>query len=122
MRAVERLETVQTRLRNCEKEFEAAKEAAKRAKEEFEDVKEQRLELFNKAFGHISEQIDHVYKELTRNPAFPMGGNAYVLSSSFLPPQTFIYIPLSFPLSPAASPKQSVSPSHETMVIYLDLR
>ena len=76
MRAVERLETVQTRLRTCEKEFDAAKEAAKRAKEEFEAVKDKRLDLFNKAFSHISDQIDHVYKELTRNPAFPMGGNA----------------------------------------------
>ena len=96
MRAAERLETVQTRLRTCEKEFDAAKEAAKRAKEEFEAVKDKRLDLFNKAFSHISDQIDHVYKELTRNPAFPMGGNAYVLSFLFIFSSLH---PLSLPLN-----------------------
>ena len=78
MRAIERLETVLTRLKSTEKEFDAARRAAKRAKDAFEDVKTQRLTLFQKAFSHIAEQIGTTYRELTRSAQFPMGGQAYL--------------------------------------------
>jgi chromosome segregation ATPase len=35
-------------------------------------------ELFNKAYNHISERIDEVYKDLTKGKAAPMGGVAYL--------------------------------------------
>ncbi|OCL02924.1 cohesin complex subunit [Glonium stellatum] len=78
MRAIERLETVLTRLKSTEKEFDAARRAAKRAKDAFEDAKLQRLTLFQKAFSHIAEQIGTTYRELTRSSQFPMGGQAYL--------------------------------------------
>jgi structural maintenance of chromosome 1 len=34
--------------------------------------------LFNKAYNHISERIDEVYKDLTKGKAAPMGGVAYL--------------------------------------------
>jgi chromosome segregation ATPase len=34
--------------------------------------------LFNKAFNHIAERIDEVYKELTKGKASPVGGVAYL--------------------------------------------
>src|ERR1700722_10008112 len=37
-----------------------------------------RCELFNKAYNHISERIDQVYKDLTKGKAAPMGGVAYL--------------------------------------------
>lgn len=37
-----------------------------------------RYELFQNAFTHISEQIDPIYKELTRSETFPLGGTAYL--------------------------------------------
>ena len=37
-----------------------------------------RCELFNKAYNHISDRIDEVYKELTKGKASPMGGVAYL--------------------------------------------
>jgi len=37
-----------------------------------------RCELFNKAYNHISDRIDQVYKELTKGKASPMGGVAYL--------------------------------------------
>ena len=37
-----------------------------------------RCELFNKAYNHISERIDQVYKDLTKGKASPMGGVAYL--------------------------------------------
>ena len=76
MRAIERLEGVESRLKTTEKDFEDARQRAKKAKDEFQYVKEQRFALFNKAFSHISEQIGPIYKELTRSPSLPMGGQA----------------------------------------------
>ncbi|KAF2095530.1 putative cohesin complex subunit [Rhizodiscina lignyota] len=78
MRAVERLEGTENRLKTTERDFESARRSAKRAKDDFEEVKEKRLELFDKAFNHIADQIGQVYKELTRSLAFPMGGSAYL--------------------------------------------
>ena len=78
MRAVERLEGVESRLKTTEKEFEDSRRRAKKAKEDFQDVKDRRFDLFNKAFTHISEQIDAIYKELTKSASFPLGGQAYL--------------------------------------------
>ncbi|KAE8451980.1 hypothetical protein EG329_002144 [Mollisiaceae sp. DMI_Dod_QoI] len=78
MRAIDRLDGVEARLKSTEKDFEDARKAAKNAKDDFTDVKEKRFDLFNKAFTHISEQISHVYKDLTRSSAFPLGGQAYL--------------------------------------------
>ena len=78
MRAVERLGVVQDRLKTTDRDFEDARKRAKRAKDDFQSVKEQRFELFSKAFSHISEQIGPIYKDLTRDSSLPMGGQAYV--------------------------------------------
>lgn len=78
MRAVERLEGTESRLKATERDFEAARRAAKRAKDDFEEVKEKRLDLFNKAYQHIADSIGQVYKELTKSSSFPMGGSAYL--------------------------------------------
>lgn len=37
-----------------------------------------RSDLFNKAYTHISDRIDKVYKDLTKGNASPMGGVAYL--------------------------------------------
>jgi hypothetical protein len=37
-----------------------------------------RTNLFNKAYTHISDRIDGVYKSLTKGNAAPMGGVAYL--------------------------------------------
>lgn len=78
MRAIERLDVVETRLRDTDKEFTAARDAAKATRDAFNEIKQQRYDLFNKAFAHISEQISHVYKDLTRSATFPLGGQAYL--------------------------------------------
>ncbi|KAI9645930.1 Structural maintenance of chromosomes protein 1 [Ciborinia camelliae] len=78
MRAIERLDVVETRLRDTDKDFNAAREAAKATKEAFNKIKADRYDIFNKAFVHISEQISHVYKDLTRSATFPLGGQAYL--------------------------------------------
>ena len=78
MRAVERLEHTESRLKTTDKEFEETRRRAKKAKEEFAAVRDRRSALFNKAFSHITEQIDPIYKELTKSTSFPLGGQAYL--------------------------------------------
>ena len=83
MRAVERLEVVQDRLKSTDREYEDARKRAKKARDDFQGVKEKRFEVFSKAFSHISEQIGPIYKDLTRDASLPMGGQAYEIPVSF---------------------------------------
>ncbi|KAL5522775.1 hypothetical protein ACEPAG_8793 [Sanghuangporus baumii] len=78
MKAIERLDDVQTKLLDTEKEAEKARKESKRARDEFNDIRKRRCDLFNKAFTHISERIDQIYKDLTKGKAAPMGGVAYL--------------------------------------------
>lgn len=78
MRAVERLGAVQDRLKGTDRDFEDARKRAKNAKDDFQEVKDKRFELFSKAFSHISEQISPIYKELTQDAALPRGGQAFL--------------------------------------------
>jgi structural maintenance of chromosome 1 len=78
MRAGDRLQTTQTKLKETAKEWEASRRAAIKAKKDFEDVKQKRLDLFQKAFDHISENIGGTYKDLTKSSQFPLGGQAYL--------------------------------------------
>ncbi|KAL7625584.1 Structural maintenance of chromosomes protein 1 [Parahypoxylon ruwenzoriense] len=78
MRAMERLEVVEARLKATEKDYDDSKAAFKAAKDAFDEIKTKRFELFNKAFMHIQEQISHVYKDLTRSDQYPLGGQAYL--------------------------------------------
>lgn len=75
-RAMERLESVENKLRGTEKEFDEARKHARGAKDDFEEVMRKRSDLFNKAFSHISEQIGPIYRELTRSSNYPLGGQA----------------------------------------------
>jgi hypothetical protein len=47
--------------------------------------------LFNKAYNHISERIDQVYKDLTKGKAAPMGGVAYLSLEDNEVGQTMLY-------------------------------
>lgn len=77
-RATERLEDAKAKLTQVDREFDGIRQQARTAKEKFERVKQQRYELFDKAFKHISGVIDKIYKELTRTKSFPLGGTAYL--------------------------------------------
>ncbi|THH00454.1 hypothetical protein EW026_g2099 [Hermanssonia centrifuga] len=78
MKAMERLDDVETKLLETEKEADKARKDSKTARDQFNDVKKRRCDLFNKAYNHISERIDQVYKDLTKGKAAPMGGVAYL--------------------------------------------
>ncbi|KAG2008796.1 cohesin complex subunit psm1 [Coprinopsis cinerea AmutBmut pab1-1] len=78
MKAMDRLDDVESKLAATEKEAEKARKDSKEARDRFNDVKKRRCDLFNKAYNHISDRIDQVYKDLTKGKASPMGGVAYL--------------------------------------------
>jgi structural maintenance of chromosome 1 len=78
MKAGERLILARDKLKQIETDFATARKRALEAKDAFEKVKEKRMELFMKAYDHIHENILPVYQELTKSPAFPLGGTAYL--------------------------------------------
>lgn len=96
---------VQAKLIETEKQVEKARKESATAREAFNTVRKQRsvvaslspllgsptlcvlnsfpfscsrTDLFNKAYTHISDRIDGVYKSLTKGNAAPMGGVAYL--------------------------------------------
>ncbi|KAG2101780.1 P-loop containing nucleoside triphosphate hydrolase protein, partial [Suillus cothurnatus] len=78
LKAIEKLDDVEAKLADTEKEADKARKDSKNARDQFNDVKRKRCELFNKAYNHISDCIDQVYKDLTKGKASPMGGVAYL--------------------------------------------
>lgn len=77
-RATERLDTTEAKLRDYDTQYKTAHRDMIRAREAFEEIREQRNEKFVNAFEHISTHIDQVYKDLTKTASFPLGGMAYV--------------------------------------------
>ncbi|KAI4692124.1 uncharacterized protein J4E84_003092 [Alternaria hordeiaustralica] len=78
MRAAERLVATEARLKAVDEAFAETRKRAAAAKKAFEEVKTKRYDLFMKAFNHISENIGGTYKDLTKSPQFPLGGQAYL--------------------------------------------
>lgn len=78
MKAAGRLDDTEARYKATDAECEAAREEATAARRGFNDVKKRRCDLFKKAFEHIADRIDGVYKDLTKGKAAPMGGVAYL--------------------------------------------
>lgn len=78
LRALDKLDGAESRLKTTLGEFERAKSELKKAKDEFSSVRTRRYERFNRAFKHISSTIDGIYKELTRSDLVPTGGSAFL--------------------------------------------
>lgn len=47
--------------------FEASRKEARMCRQEFEQVKKRRYDLFSQCFEHVSVSIDQIYKKLCRN-------------------------------------------------------
>ncbi|KAL4079656.1 RecF/RecN/SMC [Scleroderma citrinum] len=78
LKAIERLDDVEAKLVETEKEAEKARKDSKTARDQFNDIKRRRYDLFTDAYNHIADRIDPVYKELTKGKSAPMGGVAYL--------------------------------------------
>lgn len=78
MKAGEKFDDVEAKLKITAEEFENARKEAKSAKDAFVAIKQERFDMFSAAFNHISDTIDKIYKDLTRSKTFPLGGTAYL--------------------------------------------
>lgn len=74
----EKLTALERDLKACEREMDACRELVRDTRDEFQGLKKKRTDLFLRAYHHIAERIDGVYKELTRSKAAPAGGVAYL--------------------------------------------
>ncbi|KAM8942159.1 structural maintenance of chromosomes protein 1B isoform 1-T2 [Lycaon pictus] len=67
LRALENLKTVRDKFQESTDAFEASKKEARMCRQEFEQVKKRRYDLFSQCFEHVSVSIDEIYKKLCRN-------------------------------------------------------
>lgn len=74
----ERLDKLEKELKMCEHEIDSGREQVRESRDEFQLIKKQRSDLFMKAYHHIADRIDGVYKDLTKTKMAPMGGVAYL--------------------------------------------
>ncbi|CCF57312.1 hypothetical protein KAFR_0C03200 [Kazachstania africana CBS 2517] len=78
-RAVERFDDAQERFEVVDTETETLKTEERKILAQFLKIKKRRRELFEKAFEHVTNHLDSIYRELTRDPhssAELSGGNA----------------------------------------------
>ncbi|XP_057282882.1 structural maintenance of chromosomes protein 1B isoform X1 [Pezoporus wallicus] len=67
LRAVEKLQIARDKFQESIYAFETSRKEARTCKQEFEQVKRRRYELFSRCFEHASVAIDQIYKKLCRN-------------------------------------------------------
>ncbi|NXU89573.1 SMC1B protein, partial [Xiphorhynchus elegans] len=67
LRAVEKLQIARGKFQESIDAFESSRKEARTCKQEFEEVKKRRYELFSRCFEHASIAIDRIYKKLCRN-------------------------------------------------------
>uniref|UniRef100_A0A8C3CCJ2 Structural maintenance of chromosomes 1B n=1 Tax=Cairina moschata TaxID=8855 RepID=A0A8C3CCJ2_CAIMO len=67
LRALEKLQIARDKFQESMDAFETSRKEARISKQEFEQVKKRRYELFSRCFEHASIAIDQIYKKLCRN-------------------------------------------------------
>ncbi|XP_074083392.1 LOW QUALITY PROTEIN: structural maintenance of chromosomes protein 1B [Macrotis lagotis] len=67
LRALQNLQTVRDKFQESIDAFEASRKEARICRQEFEQVKRRRYDLFSQCFEHVSVSIDQIYKKLCRN-------------------------------------------------------
>eukprot|EP00968_Pinguiococcus_pyrenoidosus_P005097 scaffold330_cov246-Pinguiococcus_pyrenoidosus.AAC.5 len=79
MRAVQRFDEVNERLRGTNEEFEDAKEKARATSDEFEEVRRSRHDMFMECYNNVHDALTKTYRDLTKSSKHPLGGNAYLM-------------------------------------------
>ncbi|XP_009869921.1 PREDICTED: structural maintenance of chromosomes protein 1B, partial [Apaloderma vittatum] len=67
LRAAEKLHIARDKFQESVDAFESSRKEARIRKQEFEQVKKKRYDLFSRCFEHTSTTIDDIYKKLCRN-------------------------------------------------------
>uniref|UniRef100_A0A7E4V931 Structural maintenance of chromosomes protein n=1 Tax=Panagrellus redivivus TaxID=6233 RepID=A0A7E4V931_PANRE len=67
MKANERMEQVREKEAEISEESDNARKKARKARQAFEKIKNDRIRLFNAFFEPVTQRIDEIYKQLSRN-------------------------------------------------------
>ncbi|CAM9830507.1 unnamed protein product, partial [Sphacelaria rigidula] len=78
MKAAERFGDVNDRLKASGQTFEQSKQNAAGATHKFNEAKQRRYDTFMQAYGHVSSNLDKIYKDLTKSSKHPLGGTAFL--------------------------------------------
>jgi len=78
MKASDAFSNMTERLKETSAEYDKAKNNAAKAAQAFQQVKAERVRLFNEAFQHIQEALKTIYTDMTKSSKHPLGGNAYL--------------------------------------------
>eukprot|EP00798_Chlamydomonas_sp_ICE-L_P016806 gene16806-23088_t len=78
MKALEQFEAVKEKEREVNAALDQARQETQSAADAFRKVHQRRYDTFMAAFTHISQEIDVIYKDLTRSGPHPLGGTAYL--------------------------------------------
>lgn len=82
IRAPEKIDGSEERLKENLNAFEQTRERLRLAKESFAIAKGKRTKRFQIALEHVINNIDGIYKELTRSDVVPTGGSAFVTAEN----------------------------------------
>ena len=80
--AATRLQASEQRLKDTEAEYKSVHDRYATLSKEYNTIKRKRNDLFNKAFTHISDNIEPIYANLTRSSEFQAGGRAFLSADS----------------------------------------
>ncbi|XP_078152053.1 structural maintenance of chromosomes protein 1-like [Carex rostrata] len=78
LKALDQYQVLLEKEKEVSKKYEEALKEEKDISDNFNSIRQQRYVLFNEAFKHISENIDRIYKQLTKSNTHPLGGTAYL--------------------------------------------
>ncbi|KAK6204949.1 RecF/RecN/SMC N terminal domain-containing protein [Scheffersomyces amazonensis] len=78
LKAVDRLNEIENKLKDFDRDYTMARQQERKIFEKFQEIRNKRYDKFLDAFNHISNQIDNIYKELTKSRTSPVGGSAYL--------------------------------------------
>ncbi|RZC84900.1 hypothetical protein C5167_047678 [Papaver somniferum] len=78
LKALDQYVALQEKEREVVEEFEAVRKEEMEITDKYNAIKQRRYELFTEAFNHISNNIDKIYKQLTKSSTHQLGGTAYI--------------------------------------------
>ncbi|KAI3887302.1 hypothetical protein MKX03_017863 [Papaver bracteatum] len=78
LKALDQYVALQEKEREVADEFEAVRKEEMEITDKYNAIKQRRYELFTEAFNHISNNIDKIYKQLTKSSTHQLGGTAYL--------------------------------------------
>lgn len=78
LQASHKWDAIESKMKAATSSYDEARNSYRSALSEFYKIKQKRIDLFKKAFDHISSKIDQIYKELTMVSDLKIGGTAYL--------------------------------------------